>query len=230
MEKDKILIKTCLKCSKKKPVAQFGKHEYNDDGYQIWCNTCNAKYQVNYYTSHYEAITDKRKQKRQHLQKILTRAKVLNPCPCGEDEPLCLTLYPLSPDVPKPDLTNVASFRKALNGSSVLCYNCRVKLDSGLIDAPVEPLQWDRDELEPEVKVHTPRPKKEKPLPAVPTGGDTPMKPIPGGPTPGNQESSRSLKEETSPIIPPRSLDLDPAADPPPARQSIADLPKGVPQ
>lgn len=161
--------KKCLKCTKTKPLGLFGVHPSNDDGYQIWCYKCQAKYQEDYYVSHYEIIADKRKAKRALKAKILLRVKALNPCRCGEDEPLVLTILPLRPDVPKPDLTNTVKFRTALSGSAVVCGNCRIKIDAGLLEAPEVPLKWDPASLEPPA----PRARKEKEpprRPALPPG------------------------------------------------------------
>lgn len=182
--------KTCLKCGKSLSIVYFGEHKSNDDGYQIWCKTCTSKYQKSSYMSHAE---DKKAQvaaRRDRMLRVLERAKAKNPCFCGEDEPLCLALFPLKAKVPKVTKNSgVDKIRAALNGSTVICYNCRVKVEAGLLEAPNQPLRWNPDELEPEPQApREPKPRKEKQRPALP----------PGAPGQGSLESARSDKGQPS--------------------------------
>lgn len=166
-------LKVCIKCGKKKSIMEFGKHPHNDDGYQIWCYGCQANYQKDLYQKHAE---DKRAQvaaRRDKVGRLLDKIKATNPCRCGEDEPLCLSLYPLAEGVPKVTKNSgLKNVRKALAGSAVICANCRVKVDAGLLDAPQEPLSWrplDLEPLEPKPVEGSQAPsRKEKPRPASP--------------------------------------------------------------
>lgn len=163
-------VKKCLKCDKKKSIIHYGKHPSNDDGYQIWCYECQAKYQRGLYQEHAESKKAQVYARRERMSRLLDKVKATNPCKCGEDEPLCLTFYSLSKKAPRVTKNSgVQNIKEALNGSAVVCLNCRVKIDAGLLDVPAEPLKWTPSDIEPE-KRPKPKPKKEAPRPALPPG------------------------------------------------------------
>ena len=146
-----IKVKRCIKCGKSKPVSQFGKHASNDDGYQIWCYTCLAKYQRDQYQGKAE---DKKAQvaaRRDKIGRLIEKVKARNCCGlCGEDEPACLNLYPIAPSASKiTKNSGVSKVRSALNGSAVICLNCRAKVELGLLEPPTQSLTWNEQDLEP---------------------------------------------------------------------------------
>jgi len=169
-EKKKPKIKKCLKCSKRKDIEHFGEHQSNADGYQIWCYGCMAKYQRKKYVAYAEVKKEQVKTRREKLGRLLEKTKARNPCySCGEDEPMVLSLLGLQPATPKVTKSSgAAKIRQALNDSAIVCLNCRVKLEAGLIAAPSGPLRWNPAELEIDVK--KPRIVKEEPNPALPSG------------------------------------------------------------
>lgn len=178
-------IKKCLKCNKKKLTSEYGKHPSNEDGYQIWCYTCQAKYQRNVYQKHAEDKKTQVSARRERLGRLLDRVKAQNSCQCGEDEPMCLSLYAMVEGVSKVSKNSgIDKIRAALNGSAVICLNCRVKVDAGLQPPPAEPLQWNPAELEPlENATVEPKEKKEPKRPALPPGVQEPGSPGKKSPT-----------------------------------------------
>lgn len=163
-------IKKCKKCSKSKPIYNFRRHENNADGYQIWCESCMQKYQHKRYQVSAEDLKSKIYTRREKVRKLLDRAKLDNPCRCGEDEMICLGFYPLSDNVPKVKKTSgLKVVREALDNSAILCSNCRIKVDAGLQAPPTEPLDWEPGLLEA-LEPKKPEPKPEPVNPALPPG------------------------------------------------------------
>lgn len=176
--------KHCLRCSKKKDIINFGKHPSNDDGYQIWCYDCQANYQKELYQKHAEDKKAKVSARRDKIGRLLDKVKVTNPCRCGEDEPLCLILYPLAPKTPRiTKNSGIGPIKEALNGSAVICLNCKAKVEAGLLDAPAEPLRWEMP-AEPEPEIKKPKKKPEPKRPALPPGASLE--------SPGSSSSPRS--------------------------------------
>lgn len=162
--------KKCIKCTKTKSIIYFGDHAANDDGRQIWCKDCMSKYQKAKYMEIAEDKKASATSRRDSRARLLLKIKARNPCRCGEDEPLVLSLYSIVPGTPKFSTSSgITKARAALSGSAVVCSNCRIKIDAGLLDAPAEPLVWDPSSLEPAA----PKARKEKEpprRPALPPG------------------------------------------------------------
>lgn len=167
--------KRCLRCGKNKSIIYFGPHSSNEDGYQIWCKDCTHKYAADNYQKHAEDKKAQVSARRDKVGRLLDKVKAKNPCSCGEGEPLCLSLFPLSKKTPK--VTKNSGFenvKKALAGSAVICSNCRIKVDAGLLAGPTQPLSWSQSDIEalepkPVEPTETPS-RKEAPRPALPPG------------------------------------------------------------
>lgn len=128
--------KTCCKCKKNKPIANFNKDRCSKDGFSLVCKTCRKVTRRNYYLSNKDLIIKKQREKRRQCQEWLRQYK--EKCEiCGESHPACLDFHHIGDKedgiasmMHKKNITEELKRKilKEIAKCEVLCSNCHRKV------------------------------------------------------------------------------------------------------
>lgn len=135
-------MKKCTICHSEKELSEFNKKKKNKDGLQNVCRECNKlrckQYYANNQAKHRSVVATRNRTKRVELRTKLNTIKSINPCPCGEADPICLEFHHIC----KKDLEIglVSRYRwgwtkieSELQKCVVLCSNCHKKKHAGKV-------------------------------------------------------------------------------------------------
>ena len=133
-----ILMKTCIKCKKSKPLTEFRKDSNRSDGYRSDCKECARTYQNSAYTQKYGEKTRKRTEERRnaHRQHIQDLKSKLGCQTCKEWDPYCLEFHHPDPNVKEfgigNNITNsLETLLSEIEKCICLCSNCHKKVHAG---------------------------------------------------------------------------------------------------
>lgn len=77
-----ILMKTCSKCKKEKPISEFSVRKRSKDGHYVWCKDCAKNYQAAWYLENKDKIDEKhREYHREHREERLAYSRAYNALP-----------------------------------------------------------------------------------------------------------------------------------------------------
>ncbi|GAG27721.1 unnamed protein product, partial [marine sediment metagenome] len=84
--------KTCCKCKRELPVAEFYKHRKYDDGLQVYCKKCNNEVNRKSYRKHCTAYRATRRAYCASLRRDALQAYGNKCACCGEEQELFLSI------------------------------------------------------------------------------------------------------------------------------------------
>lgn len=135
-------MKTCTKCNKTKPFADFCKGKRFKDGHQPWCKSCAAISNKNRYSKisdqHKQQVAENRKRIIEWYESIKND---LSCVVCGESTNCCLDFHHVDSSTKRDNVSNMAchglskeTILKEISLCIVVCKNCHCKIHDGLID------------------------------------------------------------------------------------------------